>query len=88
MIYDLIVLGGGPAGYLACERAGHGGLKTLLIESKQLGGKATTAHWIENFPGFPEVISGPDLVQRMRDQSVKCGATIKTETVDKVFHQA
>jgi dihydrolipoamide dehydrogenase len=38
MIYDLIVLGGGPAGYLACERAGHGGLKTLLIEKEAIGG--------------------------------------------------
>lgn len=38
MIYDLIVLGGGPAGYLACERAGHGGLKTLLVEKEAIGG--------------------------------------------------
>ena len=38
MIYDLIVVGGGPAGYLACERAGHAGLKTLLIEKNKLGG--------------------------------------------------
>jgi dihydrolipoamide dehydrogenase len=38
MTYDLIVIGGGPAGYLACERAGHGGLKTLLIEKEHVGG--------------------------------------------------
>ena len=38
MVYDLIVIGGGPAGYLACERAGHGGLKTLLIEKEHIGG--------------------------------------------------
>ena len=38
MVYDLIVLGGGPAGYLAAERAGHAGLKTVVIEKRNLGG--------------------------------------------------
>ena len=63
-VYDVIIMGGGPAGLTAGLYTSRHGLKTLLIEAKQLGGKATTAHWIENFPGFPDGISGSDLMEK------------------------
>ena len=79
--YDVIIMGGGPAGLTAGLYTARHGLKTLLIEAKQLGGKAWTAHWIENFPGFPEGISGEALMQRFIAQAEKFGVEFKNDTI-------
>ena len=73
MIYDVIILGGGIAGLTAGIYAGRAGLKAVLIEKMFLGGQAVNIHQIENFPGFPEGISGPDLSARLYEQAVKFG---------------
>lgn len=75
-IYDVIVVGGGPAGLTVGIYAARIGLKTLILESKILGGRAFEARMIENFPGFPEGISGGELVERMVRQTEKFGAEI------------
>lgn len=75
-IYDAIVIGGGPAGLTVGIYAARIGLKTLILESKILGGRAFEARMIENFPGFPEGISGRELVERMVRQTEKFGAEI------------
>jgi len=80
-VYDVIIMGGGPAGLTAGLYTSRHGLKTLLIEAKQLGGKATTAHWIENFPGFPDGISGSDLMEKFIAQATKFGVIIKNDTI-------
>lgn len=86
---NVIIIGSGPAAHTAAIYAARANLKPLLFEGMMAGGVAaggqlTTTTEIENFPGFPEAISGPELMMRMREQSIKYGTTIKTETIDKV----
>jgi thioredoxin reductase (NADPH) len=80
-IHDVIILGGGPAGLTAGIYTARHGLRTLLIERQQLGGRAWGPHWIENFPGFPEGITGSDLMDRFIAQTRKFGVEFKEETV-------
>lgn len=74
--FDLIIVGGGPAGLACAIYALRARLKTLLIEKMVLGGMASTAFLIENFPGFPDGISGLDLTQKMADQAQKLGLEV------------
>jgi thioredoxin reductase (NADPH) len=68
-IYDLIIVGGGPAGMTAGLYARRSRLKTLLIEQLVPGGQVLNTDWVDNYPGFPEGISGFDLVNNMRRQT-------------------
>ena len=79
--YDVIIIGGGPAGLTAGLYTSRHNLKTLILEGNKLGGKALEAHWIENFPGFPEGISGEDLMNRFIAHVKKFGSETKYETV-------
>lgn len=82
--YDLVIVGAGPAGLTAGIYASRLGLKTLILESGILGGRAGEAPIIENYPGFPEGIAGVELVERMVKQCSKFGAELKTfeEVID------
>jgi len=75
--YDIIVVGAGPAGLTAGIYAARIGLKTLILEGTLLGGRAIEAAMVENFPGFPNGITGSELIQRMIDQAKKFGAELK-----------
>ncbi len=78
--HDLVIVGGGPAGLTAAIYAANAMMKSLLIEKETTGGQMNLAALIENFPGFPEGISGFDLGQRMYQQAVKFGLnSINTE---------
>jgi thioredoxin reductase (NADPH) len=72
----LIIVGGGPAGLSAALYATRARLKVLLIEKMILGGVASTTFFIENYPGFPEGISGMDLSNRLQDQVRRLGLDI------------
>lgn len=87
-IYDLIIIGAGPAGLAAGLYAARFGLKTLILETQAIGGRATEVSLIENYPGFPEGITGKDLIQRMYNQASKFGAKIKPfkEVTDLKFN--
>ena len=80
-IYDIIIIGGGPAGLTAAIYTARHNNKTLVLEGNKLGGKTLLAHWVENYPGFPDGISGPDLMALMERQAAKFGAEFSTETV-------
>jgi len=83
-IFDVIIVGGGPAGLTAAIYSGRLGLKALLLEGRLLGGRAAEAPAVWNFPGFPEGISGVELVDRMVEQAEKFGAAMRLseEVVD------
>ena len=76
-IYDTIIVGAGPAGLTAGIYDARIGLKTLILEAKVLGGRALDIAMVENFPGFPDRISGAELIQRMSDQATRFGAELK-----------
>ncbi|MEE8354930.1 MAG: FAD-dependent oxidoreductase [Candidatus Bathyarchaeia archaeon] len=79
--FDVIILGGGPAGLTAAIYTARFGLKTLIIEGKRLGGRSWGPHRIENYPGFPEGITGTALIDKFVEQAKKFGTEFKKETV-------
>ncbi|MGQ9655853.1 MAG: thioredoxin-disulfide reductase [Thermodesulfobacteriota bacterium] len=72
-------LGGGPAGLTAGLYAARGAMRTLLVERLVAGGQAATTEWVENYPGFPEGISGVELSQRMEEQAIRFGLKTSRE---------
>ncbi len=82
--YDLIIIGGGPAGLTAGIHTSRLGLKTVVLEAGTLGGRAALASIYENFPGFPEGIMGRELIERMEKQVSKFGADVRAfeEAID------
>jgi len=82
--YDVIIIGGGPAGLTAAIYAGRARLKTILIEKALIGGLATYTNEVENYPGFPDSPKGEDITNLMKTQAQKMGVKIKLTDVKSV----
>jgi thioredoxin reductase (NADPH) len=82
--FDVIILGGGPAGLTAAVYTSRAHLKTFVVAGNPAGGQLMETTDVENFPGFPEGIQGPQLISEMRKQAERFGAEFKNENTVKV----
>jgi thioredoxin reductase (NADPH) len=76
-VFDVVIVGAGPAGLTAAIYASRGRLKTAVLERNMAGGQIALTDLVENYPGFPEGISGFDLSQKMKEQAEKFGAEMR-----------
>lgn len=80
--YQLVIIGGGPAGLTAGLYAARARLQTLLVEKGALGGQVLTTDWIDNYPGFIEGVSGFDLVEKMSAHARRFGLETRTAQIN------
>ena len=87
-LHNVIIIGSGPAGHTAGIYAARANLKPLMFEGMVRGGipggQLMITNDVENYPGFPEKVTGPDLMKRFRDQSLHQGVDVRTEDVNRV----
>ena len=82
VLHDLVIVGGGPAGLTAGLYAGRARLDVIMLDPSGGGGYLNFTESIENYPGFPDGVSGPDLAEMLIRHATKFGLKIKTEQAD------
>ena len=76
-LYDIVIVGAGSAGFTTAIYASRDGWKTLLLEKEASGGLAASTHMIENYPGFPDGVGGPELMENFQKQAERFGAVLE-----------
>ncbi|MDD7482531.1 MAG: thioredoxin-disulfide reductase [Clostridia bacterium] len=84
---DILVIGAGPAGMTAGLYAARSGREVAMVEKALPGGQMGTAHWIENYPGFPDGIGGAELAMQMQQQAEKAGVRVVYQAVQSLARQ-
>lgn len=84
MVRNLIIIGSGPAGWTAAIYASRAELAPLLFSGMEPGGQLMTTTEVENFPGFPNGVMGPELMKMSRDQAIRFGTEVQDVSVDRV----
>jgi thioredoxin reductase (NADPH) len=84
-IYDVIIMGAGPAGLAAGVYTGRARLNTLILEKGIPGGQILLTDWVENYPGFPDGVMPFELIEKIRKQAEKFGAKIETDEAKEIL---